>query len=209
MSKDTPPNLQHASHKEFLAAVNAEEPLAMVMKSHLCIEALLSLAISEFLTAPHALELRRLSFGLKAELAVALGIVPSDCRALFLAANRVRNAFAHDRRAEFTPKQAAALFSALSPRQRAILNRPLVQYDDCTVVFSECVSLLYVELESAITRHRDHRVYENLIAEEVKACISQAPADVAARRRYGEARERRMASRVEEERRKRAERGEL
>jgi hypothetical protein len=209
MNQDASEVAEHPGEKEFLDAVNAADPFTMVIKSHQCIEELLLLAISEALATPHALELRRLSFSLKAELATALACVPLDSLPLLLKINKLRNSFAHDRRASFTAKQASELFGCLSRGQKQALGREISSYGHVIEIFRECATLIDVQLEATVTRMRDDKVRERILLEEAWSVISQKPADVAARREMGSKRQQKIEERVNEERKQRNKRGAL
>jgi hypothetical protein len=74
--------------------------------------------VAEALTEPHELELERLTFPLKLDLAIALGIIPSDIRPLFLKLNKIRNTFAHNSRASFDSPEAQELLGTMPAPHR-------------------------------------------------------------------------------------------
>jgi hypothetical protein len=80
------------SREQLEIALGSDDALTVVLKGHLAIEALLDLAISEVLRQPHRLEVQRLGFALKVDLAVALGIVPDEVRGPLVKINTLRNA---------------------------------------------------------------------------------------------------------------------
>lgn len=106
------------SEAEFRRAVDAVDVLNLVIRSHGELERALKVAISEALVDPHEIEMERMSFPLKVDLAVALGVIREDVRPLMIKLNRIRNTFAHDSRADFTDKEAAEVLGAFSPAHR-------------------------------------------------------------------------------------------
>jgi hypothetical protein len=82
--------------------LNAEDPLALVLRGHLYVEATLIKQIESALVDKKALAGARFSFPAKVRLAVALGKVdPADQRG-FTALNDLRNDFAHDVKMKLT-----------------------------------------------------------------------------------------------------------
>ena len=90
-----------------------ESPLEVVLRGHLWTEAMLDRSIAVKLQHPHHVDLGRLAFVVKAELAASLGLVPSDALAGFRALNRIRNRIAHDLDFEYSPEQEAELVAGL------------------------------------------------------------------------------------------------
>lgn len=84
--------------EEFRKASDAKEILNLVIRAHGELEIAIRVAIAEALAEPHELELERLSFPLKVDLAVALGVMRSAIRPLLLRLNKIRNDFAKDSR---------------------------------------------------------------------------------------------------------------
>jgi hypothetical protein len=100
--------------------LNAEDPLALVLRGHLYVEAALIKQIESGLVDKKALKVARLNFPNKVNLAVALGKVdPPDDRG-FIALNDLRNDFAHDVKMKLTEQNESKLYDALSQSQRKI-----------------------------------------------------------------------------------------
>lgn len=75
-----------------------EEPggLGLILKGHHAIETYLNASLIEALDESDALELSRIAFLLKADMLIALGILPKSRRTLFNRLNAYRNKFAHN-----------------------------------------------------------------------------------------------------------------
>ena len=68
------------SEVELLDALKEADLLVTAVRGHQFLEALMNLAISEALVNPHAVEVERLAYPLKVDLAVALSMIPEECR---------------------------------------------------------------------------------------------------------------------------------
>jgi hypothetical protein len=109
-----------------MAHLNAEDPLALVLRGHLYVEAAL---IKQIESAPlnkkalvnkKTLKGAKHNFPDKVKLAVALGKVdPPDDRG-FIALNDLRNDFAHEVNMKLTEQNESKLYDTLSPSQREI-----------------------------------------------------------------------------------------
>lgn len=90
------------------------DPLALVVKSHYSIDELLNLVLVEALPNADAVELKRISFLLKVDFVIGLGILRSDLRPVFNKINSIRNSFAHNPYWEFTENDANNTVNILS-----------------------------------------------------------------------------------------------
>ncbi len=75
---------------------NEQDALGLILKGHHSIENFLNASLIEALYESDALELSRIAFLLKADLLIALGLIPRERRPLFNRLNTYRNKFAHD-----------------------------------------------------------------------------------------------------------------
>lgn len=91
----------------FEVVVTSEDDMTALLKGHQYLEASLDIALTEFLPAPHTIELRRLSFGLKVDLLCALHRLNEKDAPAFHFVNALRNRFAHRHDASITDKDAA------------------------------------------------------------------------------------------------------
>jgi hypothetical protein len=150
--------------EEFDSIVQSGDAFTVAIRGHQAVDELLSLAISETLANPHQLEIRNLAFSLKVDLAVAMGIVAD--RGAFMAFNRIRNRFAHDRNASFGEKDADDLYNTWSDYLRKLASRSRSDYTEPFEVLQDTASLLFVLLQIRITQSRDARA-ELRIAEQL------------------------------------------
>lgn len=107
---------------QFRAAHGAPDLHSMVVRTQSEIEAALRTVISEALEEPHQLELDRLSFPLKVDLAIALRALTPSIRQTFLKLNRIRNEFAHNSRADFSEQAAKELMLTVPEDRRVELK---------------------------------------------------------------------------------------
>ena len=97
-----------ADHSElFLALVEgAENTLSLAVRAHLAVDDLLGALLTELLPRGDALELKRISFLLKVNLLIALGVIRPSLRPLLSWLNSIRNRFAHEPNATFSEADA-------------------------------------------------------------------------------------------------------
>ena len=138
----------------FLEAANASDDLHVVIRGHQLVEQGLNAAIAEALREPHALEVGRLTVGLKIDLGVALGAVRLESRPSFVGLNRLRNRFAHQSDAALSTQDAQDLLGTLSPDQRHTLDRLErdVSKGSPREIVSDVLSVLFVEVTAAVGR---------------------------------------------------------
>jgi hypothetical protein len=104
--------------------LNAEDPLALVIRGHLYVEAALIKQIESALVNKNAFDTAALRFPTKVKLALALGKVDSADVGGFTALNDLRNKFAHNVEMTLTKQDELNLYNALSPSQRKTYDGP-------------------------------------------------------------------------------------
>ena len=82
---------------EFLSVVNGSDLLSVIVRGHQFVETAVNAMISEALPAPHEVEIGRLTFGLKVDLAASLRLIQAESRPLYMAVNRLRNSLRTNR----------------------------------------------------------------------------------------------------------------
>lgn len=189
------------------AVLDREDPLEIAIRGHQAIEALLDLAISESLPAPHVLEVAAINFALKVDLAVALGLIAEPLRGIFLGLNSARNAFAHNPQATFDRQRALDLVNQFPLEYR----RPNLAKSPDTeplLALRWAIAVAFVTLENAVTGLRDACVRAAAMQAEIEPLLERA-----ARRGDPPPRSPTVSERVEEtvrqERERRVQAGEL
>lgn len=96
--KDVPEHIAKCVNLKSFSALLIKETdaLGLILKGHHGVESLLNASLIEALDESDALELSRITFLLKADLLIALGLLPKERRPLFNRLNTYRNKFAHD-----------------------------------------------------------------------------------------------------------------
>jgi hypothetical protein len=108
--------------KTWASHLSADEPLVLVIKGHLYVEAALIQLIEAALVNKQKFDPARLPFRMRVKLAVALGkIDPADACSL-IALNSLRNQFAYDPNTQLTEKDELNIYNTLSPTQRNIVD---------------------------------------------------------------------------------------
>jgi hypothetical protein len=112
--------------------LNSKDPLAMVIRAHLYVEAVLIRHVETAMVNTKRSDIDNLNFPTKVKRAVTAGKVDSSDAVALTALNRLRNRFAHNLTAQLQEQDELDLYNALSKRQRTIaesLGRtPQLQY---------------------------------------------------------------------------------
>lgn len=96
-----------------LAARLVGDPWALVVQCHLYHDHILTLTLAENLPNAGAINLDRMSFANKMDLARALDLAPAQLAAFWKKLNKVRNSIAHDLDYEVTEVEIAGLKAAM------------------------------------------------------------------------------------------------
>lgn len=192
---------------EFVTVANNAQIQTAIIMTNVVLENMLELAISEVLAERHYLELRRVPFPLKLDLAIALKLLPIESRPVYVKVNALRNRYAHDWKAELKDKDIEDLVHCLSDWQRQAFGisteEGMVAEDKLRI----CFLVLYIELKSIISHIRDQAVRErewHNIAEELLT-MAKSPRTL----RDDDPDHLRVEAKVQEERKKREANGEL
>jgi hypothetical protein len=160
----------HPTDSDLEVVEEADDPLTVALRGHQLIEELMNVAISDRLAEPHAVEVEAMGFGIKSDLVLALGVLPESFRGLLKAINRVRNRFAHDRRASFGQEEARDLYNTLPPQGRL----PDVTTDsEPILILRVAVISAYVNLEAAVRGYRDEKAGLAASEEYLRATIDR------------------------------------
>jgi hypothetical protein len=106
--------------------IGSDDLLGAVLRSHLWVENELIRTIRESLPLPDLIDLDRLSFPSKIELASALSIIPTEDMSAYRNLNALRNKLAHRFNSEVTEEDERSLFSSLSPKSKEIAEGSIV-----------------------------------------------------------------------------------
>lgn len=139
-----------------LRGLNSRSPLHMVLKGHSFVDAALSVIIAESLPVARSFEVAALSFPLKVDLAVALGLIPAEERGGYVRLNRLRNRFAHNPTTRLSKRDAVDFYNSLSPHQQEAIRAWLSEHR--ISLFRRCVNLLDCQLRRRIGHIRDGKV---------------------------------------------------
>jgi hypothetical protein len=165
------PNLANISD-----IVNGQQDiLSMIIRSHQAIEAVLNAAISEALPNAHALEVERISFALKADLAAALQIVRMESLPSLQRFNTLRNRFAHRVDASFEANDATDLLNTLSTHQRYVAKDIPDPASDPKRVLAVAIAVMFCEIEVVLERIKDQKLADETWHEMVVDLLKDSP----------------------------------
>jgi len=149
---------------QFLRFIQGDD-LGLVLRSHLALEYCLNLTIKK--ASPRGVgELDRLPFMAKVDVCSLVKALPATYRPMWVAANRVRNRFAHDLHASITQRDADD-FLATIPRiyfdlQPAAVSRLLASAQTPRHQVALCFFILFTAALSAAGIARDAATLEGL-----------------------------------------------
>jgi hypothetical protein len=138
--------------------LDSDEPLVMVIRGHLWIEHELQLAMWRVLELPEVLSFDRLTFERKIELAVAVGVLEETEMPAYLAANALRNRFAHDPEMEIDAATADRLVTTLTPELRSyFVPDRVIEEDAPHEAVARCFAALalHAAVQPGGSLHRD------------------------------------------------------
>jgi hypothetical protein len=104
--------------RQFMAHINAESPLEIIIRGHLWVESSLIRLIEEVVPYPKALDLARYSLPQKIRLAVGLGLLRQEYAPAYLKLNALRNRVAHDLFSAIGETEQDDMIGALGPTLR-------------------------------------------------------------------------------------------
>jgi len=108
--------------EQFIKIALADDIVVLSIRGHIAIDSALSDVILQALPNPHLLEVERLSFLLKFDLAVALQSMNKNSRPLFQKLNSIRNQFAHQAAAELNDVMAQELKNCMTESHKKIVK---------------------------------------------------------------------------------------
>jgi hypothetical protein len=102
--------------------LNANDPLAMVVRAHLYVESILNRRIERLLVKKGRLNVVKLKFEMKLNIAASFGAIPDEDYPALKKLNDFRNGFAHNLEKQLTEEDERDLYNCLSAHQRRIVN---------------------------------------------------------------------------------------
>ncbi len=101
-----------------IEALTKEDPLGVLIRGHLYVESRLMQVISFSLRDPGAIDLTRLQFPIKLDLAVAMGLLTENDKRGYARLNALRNQVAHRFNSEISETDERSLYNALNREQK-------------------------------------------------------------------------------------------
>jgi hypothetical protein len=105
------------------SALKNEDPLGVVIRGHLYVESQLIQLLEEALPDPGAIDLTRLNFPTKLDLAVALKVIKETEKRGYAGLNSLRNHLAHNIDVELRESDEKRLYQALSESQKEAASK--------------------------------------------------------------------------------------
>lgn len=155
--------------------LKSKDELLMVLRSHQLVDGLLSDLIEEQLIEKHHLELRRIPFAVRVELAQAMGLLNVGDRGALIQFNTLRNRFAHEAATTITHKDSQDLYNGIGDRLRFAagdVGRALETPRTCVETVAAC---LVLSLDITLERVREEKLWGTAVMQEARAVVSRLP----------------------------------
>lgn len=164
--------MQLPSEDTLRQVMQAPDDLVLVMRGHSLVEGMLVTAIAEAMAAPHELEMKRMPFPLKLDLAIALGILQPRSRGVLMKLNKLRNDFAHDCEACITSSQAQDMKNAFPEHYRQSLAGHLHNDDPARRIVELTLVAAFFEFRTCAENVFHRKLYLEALSEETKEFLS-------------------------------------
>ena len=161
------------SEDQFQGIISSKDVVVISIRGHIAIESALSEVISKGLPESHQLEVKKLSFPLKVDLAVALKGLANESRPLFMKLNSIRNNFAHQYAAELDTKSIKELKSCMSSHQRAIVGHHFDDSATARYALIMATTAAFYEANAASERLLNKKLHQDALIEEVRLLIDR------------------------------------
>jgi len=171
LTKSLPSKFDKRDHR-FERHVRAKDPLQVIIRGHLYIEAELGDLLREAvcIVVPDAINLDDWAFGKLLELATALGLLSVADAGAYRAINKLRNRIAHDLDFAIDQSHARDVYNSLSPFFRRLFGPAPKSFSKAAEIIGTCLMVMFVHLNSArkeqhnlrIQMQRDHEKVEEL-----------------------------------------------
>lgn len=161
-------------------AVNSRSTSQAIVKGVSCPDGIMNATISEALPRAHRIEMGRLSFEFRVDLAIALGLLDPSDRAALLKIYKYRSTFAHSPDARLTSRQARDVYNLIPPKTRSFLGSARKRFEDFTSprqFLAECLAVYFIMWESTIVRLRDRVARDHILAQIVREELESSRAD--------------------------------
>jgi hypothetical protein len=144
--------------KQILKAMKGGDPLGALVRGHLFVESKLIELIEDTLHNPNAIDLSRINFPTKLNLAVAMGLLPESERRGYTALNALRNRVAHNFETELVASDENTLLKSFSKELKTKTNNMLSLFQGRKLpIFRACVvSLCFDSLQRVLGNRNNH-----------------------------------------------------
>jgi hypothetical protein len=130
--------------------ISSDDPLGMVIRGHLYIEAELVALIEDHLPYPHKIDLTRLTFPVKLDLAASMGLFDEsgeeDEKEPYYTFNKLRNKLAHNINMEISLDDIIMLYEAFHMGHQFYLDSRLDKGKPSISGLRQCIIALFVFL---------------------------------------------------------------
>jgi len=161
------------SAEEFQAIINSGDEFTLAVRGHLAVDSVLSELISSALPEPYEIEISRVSFPLKVDLAIALRVLRPDSRTLFLKSNSIRNRFAHEPKARVTEEGAKEIKAVMTDFHRRIAGAHFIAAETAYSTLRMGLAVAFFEARAAVDHVRARKREMKAWAEEVDVLLKE------------------------------------
>ena len=147
--------------------------MVKVIRIHQYLDRIMTAIINECLVESHYLDVERIPFALRVELAVAIGAIDKEDRSPLLFFNTMRNRFAHDPNTELTEKDSRDFYNVFPKQLRVMLDREYESFEDLNHAIAELSICLYIKVEHSLHYLRDSKLWQRAYSEETRAVVAK------------------------------------
>jgi len=135
--------------------------------------------IAQALLTSHRVELQKMTFGLKLDLAIGLGLMHRDSKGLHTKLSKIRNSYAHEFKTGIDFCSAAELKSCFSDYQRSIAENHFNEASDFESTLRVAFVSAFYEIKDAISRQEARKAHraETLLHIQAVLAATEPPAE--------------------------------
>ncbi|MCK6256802.1 hypothetical protein LCY76_09365 [Fictibacillus sp. KIGAM418] len=128
------------------AFLKLNDPMTMILKGHLYIEAEFEKQLDIYLANPEVLDISRMKFPAKLNFLIALGIMDKSDRSPYAKLNEVRRKFAHDLNYQLQENDVQIIVDSFNKSQKSRFNKMADGQSSLMGKLRFCLSILWIDI---------------------------------------------------------------
>ena len=161
---------------DFISVLRSKASFELAVRGHIAIDHALNHVLVALLAEGHTVEVSRISFLLKVDIAVGLQALPAESRGLYVKLNSIRNRFAHRADATLTEKDMREVKAAMSKRHRVMTGEHFENAAFPHEALRVGVAAAFFECKSTIEGIEHRKLEREAIGEEIEILLAETKA---------------------------------